>query len=84
MLIELLIQNKNVFVADDSGGGKTFDAIIAILNRIDRHRLKPQALFVCATHEGAMQVAAKMLALAVYSKITIATVVQNENGMQCI
>lgn len=84
MLIGSLIQNKNVFVADETGGGKTFGAIIAILNRIDIHRLKPQALFVCATHEGAMQVAAKMMALSVQSSITVATVVQNENGMQCI
>ncbi|XP_055326602.1 uncharacterized protein LOC129580317 [Sitodiplosis mosellana] len=79
MLTGLLIQKKNMVVVDEAGGGKTFGAIIAILSRIDANRMNPQALFVCATYEAALQVAAKMLALAVRSQINITTLMANKN-----
>lgn len=53
------------------GTGKTFGAILAMLNATEKSLFRPQALFLCATYDNAVQVAAKTCEMVLNGQLNV-------------
>lgn len=80
MFAALAHGNTCIFAYGQSGSGKSLGALVSVLTRINHRNPSPQAVVICSTHEAAIQMSEIAMKLSLPSGISMATVVQSENG----
>lgn len=80
MFAALLNGHKHIFLYGQSGSGKSLGTLISVCAQINRCNPNPQAIVICSTYEATIQLSEIAMKLSRSSGISIATVVQSENG----
>ncbi|XP_055309062.1 DEAD-box helicase Dbp80-like [Sitodiplosis mosellana] len=79
LLSQMNDDSQNLVVVSKPGTGKTVAVSIGVLNYVNRKQNYPQVLYLCTTHEAAVQTAKQLTGMAIGTEIKVGTALKNSN-----